>query len=477
VLVYTTDLELHYTWIHGPIHGIEVTGLIGKRDEDVLPFDDVAELVDFKKQVLESEQSDSKEIKVLINKQRKVYDMYAEPQYDAMGALIGLIVAGIDITERKQIENQLRYQALIVENVHDAVIAVTPNGDITSWNKEAEQLWGWKASEVLGKRVTEVITLETTSEAFQSAQKQWEEGSLSVEGILQHDRSHNEFYIDATIAPLKDASGATRGFVAAVRDVTGRVKAEAALQTYTEKLAQSNQELENFAFIASHDLQEPLRKVRLFSNYLVESAASKLDEEELEFLHRMDRAAARMSALIENLLTYSRLDSQERKFKLVPLSEAAAEALSNLEVRIERSRATIEVGDLPVIQADPLQMRQLLQNLIGNAIKFCPPGVAPRVKVSSRLLPATREQGERVEISVQDWGIGFDESMLDHLFKPFTRLVGRSQYEGSGIGLAICRKICERHGGSVTASSQKGKGSTFIVTLPVTQAQSIHTEG
>jgi PAS domain S-box-containing protein len=267
-----------------------------------------------------------------------------------------------------------------------------------------------------------------------------------------------------------DEHGKTVRIVGVALDITHRKEREARLKENASELSRLNQELQDFVFIASHDLQEPLRKIRSFGEMLKSEtgANTSLSEEELLFIERMQLAAGRMQSLIDNLLAYSRVTTQAAPYAPIDLTAAVQEALYTLEHRIEQSGAEVEVAELGTIEADPFQMRQLFENLIGNSLKFVEPGVPPRVKIYSTLKEGDSAP-EQLEISVQDNGIGFDMDLLDQAFKPFTRLVGRSQYDGSGIGLAICRKIVERHGGTITARSQPGQGSTFIVTLPVRQ--------
>ncbi|MBR8834528.1 MAG: GAF domain-containing protein [Stigonema ocellatum SAG 48.90 = DSM 106950] len=232
-----------------------------------------------------------------------------------------------------------------------------------------------------------------------------------------------------------------------------------------QELARSNEELQQFAFIASHDLQEPLRKIKTFSDRLKVSYSDLLTEQARDYLERMQNAVRRMQALIEDLLTLSRVTTKAQPFVSVNLSQVTQEVLSDLELLIQQTRGSVEVGDLSTIQADPLQMHQLLQNLIGNALKFHRQEEPPMVKIYSQTLRG--EDGtELCRIIVEDNGIGFDEKYVERIFNVFQRLHGRSEYDGTGIGLAICRKITERHQGSITARSQPGHGATFIVTLP-----------
>jgi signal transduction histidine kinase len=260
------------------------------------------------------------------------------------------------------------------------------------------------------------------------------------------------------------------------REITERVQAETALQTYAKKLERSNRELQDFAYIASHDMQEPLRKVQAFSDRLQAKYGQTLDDRGRDYLERMQRAAGRMQTLITDLLTYSRVTTKARPFVPVDLARIVHEVLSDLEKRIEQVGGRVEVGDLLTIDADPPQMGQLLQNLIGNALKFHRQDLAPVVRIHAQLLNSQAPQpaGDTAsdgfcQITVQDNGIGFDEKYLDRIFQVFQRLHGRGTYEGTGTGLAICRKIVERHDGSITAESKPGEGATFIVTLPVRQ--------
>jgi light-regulated signal transduction histidine kinase (bacteriophytochrome) len=219
-------------------------------------------------------------------------------------------------------------------------------------------------------------------------------------------------------------------------------------------------------------LQEPLRKVQGFGDRLKVKYGPLLGDEGREWIGRMQNAAGRMQVMLNDLLEYSRVTTKAEPFSSVDLNEVLAGVILDLEVRIEETQGQVEVGDLPTIQADPQQMRRLLQNLVSNSLKFHQPGTAPIVKVTAETPnPEKRNGGEWIQIAVEDNGIGFEEKYLDQVFLPFQRLHGRSEYEGNGIGLAICRKIVERHRGSLTARSAPGQGAKFIITLPVRQPQ------
>jgi signal transduction histidine kinase len=242
-----------------------------------------------------------------------------------------------------------------------------------------------------------------------------------------------------------------------------------ALERRAAELARSNSELEHFASIASHDLQEPLRKVRTFTEQITVTESDRLSEKGKDYLDRANGAAARMQKLIEDLLKYSRVATHGRPFESVDLNDITSEVLDDLEVQVERTGAHVHVGELPTISADPLQMRQLMQNLISNALKFRREGTAPEVTITGAV------QDGSATVSVADNGIGFDPQYRRRIFRVFERLNGRSEYPGTGIGLALCRRIVERHGGTVIADSTEGAGATFTVTLPLTQTAEVLT--
>ncbi len=259
------------------------------------------------------------------------------------------------------------------------------------------------------------------------------------------------------------------------RDITDRRQAEEKLRDFTARLERSNRELQDFAYVASHDLQEPLRKVTVFGDRLKTKFSPALGDEGRDYLDRMLKATDRMQSLINDLLTYSRVASKPQGFAAVDLAEAAREVVSDLEGRIEQVNGKVEIGALPVIEAESLQIRQLFQNLIGNALKFHRPGTKPRVTIEAAYfaqpahLTADGKPHPMIRLTVADNGIGFDEKYAERIFQVFQRLHSRAAYEGTGMGLAIARKIVERHHGSIAAQSKPGEGTTFIITLPIKQ--------
>jgi signal transduction histidine kinase len=247
------------------------------------------------------------------------------------------------------------------------------------------------------------------------------------------------------------------------RNLQQREQVEKTLKEFTAKLERSNRELQDFASVASHDLQEPLRKIQAFGDRLRVKYTEVLGVDGKDYLNRMLNASARMQTLINDLLTFSRVTSKAQPFVPVDLAKITREVLSDLEVRIQETGGRVEVGEMLNIDADPLQMRQLLQNLIGNALKFHRDETPPLVKLHSNRLNGNGD----CQIVIEDNGIGFDEKYVERIFVVFQRLHGREKYAGTGIGLAVCRKIAERHGGNITASSKPGQGATFTVTLPI----------
>lgn len=261
------------------------------------------------------------------------------------------------------------------------------------------------------------------------------------------------------------------------QEIAERKRVERALELKTKELSRSNSELEQFAYIVSHDLQEPLRKVMAFGDRLLDKCGETISNDGKEYISRMQNASQRMKTLITDLLVFSRLRTKAQPFIPVDLAKIGREVVSDLEIKIEQTGGTVTLGELPTIDADPLQMRQLFQNLIGNALKFHRKGDAPVVDVQVCMLD-NQENGSGgnghtalCQITFEDNGIGFDEKYADRIFGVFQRLHGRDEYEGTGIGLSICQKIVERHEGTIQAKSAPGKGAKFIITLPMKQSK------
>lgn len=269
------------------------------------------------------------------------------------------------------------------------------------------------------------------------------------------------------ILPVKEENGVVFAALIVSEDIGIFNFSKDELRNKIYELESSNQSLEQFAYVASHDLQEPLRKIRAFGDRLQSKYGDQLEESGRDYISRMQNAASRMQKLIDDLLKYSRVGRFQEPFQEVDLQHVASRALEDLEGRIEESGASVEVKDLPVIHGDPGSLEQLFLNLLSNAIKFKKPETTPRIKIWAE----AQEDSSVVKynIFVEDDGIGFDEKYLDRIFNIFQRLHGRNEYAGTGIGLAICRKIVDMHNGTVYAKSTPGEGATFVVTLPKIQ--------
>ncbi len=282
-------------------------------------------------------------------------------------------------------------------------------------------------------------------------------GENKVQGAISIAKDKENFFTDAD-AELLALLAAQAGIA------LNNARLHEDVQRRSHELVRSNQDLQDFAYAASHDMQEPLRKIQTFGDRLQSRYANQLDERGLDYLERMQQAAARMQTLVVDLLAYSRVTTQARPFAPVDLNEVLTAVLADLDMRIEETNAMIQLDYLPTIDADATQMRQLFLNLLSNALKFIEPGRSPVIDIQNQ----SAERGN-VTISVRDNGIGFEEKYLDRIFGVFQRLHGRQEYSGTGVGLAVCQKIVQRHGGSITAHSQLGQGATFLITLPAHQ--------
>ncbi|MBN1869189.1 MAG: PAS domain S-box protein [Candidatus Omnitrophica bacterium] len=391
-----------------------------------------------------------------------------------------------EIAERRKVEEELRqdreYVASILETANQAFVGSDSEGLITNWNRCAEKTFGWLSKEVVGRRLSDVIFPRSVRADYERDIKHFlatGEGAFlnkTQESMGLH-RGCRPFPIEMTIWHHK--IGQQRHFFAFISDITERRRSEKLIFQKVEELNRSNRELEEFAYIASHDLQEPLRKVKTFGDRLIQKYKDVLEEQGRDYLMRMESAINRMQTLINDLLTYSRVTSRAQPFTLIDLNGILHEVLSDLEIKTEETNAQIHVDDLPAIEADPVQMRQLFQNLIGNALKFCKPEVPPCVEIR-RVVDVPREEDtddapgidkETCIIRVIDNGIGFEEKYKKQIFRVFQRLHGRKEYTGTGIGLAVCRKIVIRHGGLIEAESVPEKGSTFTIILPLRQSK------
>jgi PAS domain S-box-containing protein len=411
--------------------------------------------------------------------QEGAQDYLIKGQIDTRGLLRFLRYA----VERNTMEEALfveRERAQVTLNsIGDAVACTDISGNITFLNVVAEELTGWSLLEAAGRPMAEVIQIldatsrHTIPDPMAMAVGQDRTVHLPAHSVLIR-RDGFETPIEDSVAPIHDRDERAAGAVIVFRDVSAARLSQLQLTAVSEELERSNRELQDFAAIASHDLQEPLRKIQAFGDRLAERSSGALDEEGSDYLRRMTNAAARMQSLINDLLEYSQVTIRPEPPRPVDLGLVVSEVLSDLDERIRTSGGLVHVGALPTILASPLQMRQLFQNLIANALKFHPAGIAPEVHIEAisrgdrRGSSGRRDRLPRWEIRVTDNGIGFDEQHVEKIFAPFQRLHGRSAYEGTGMGLAICRRIVAMLGGTISATSKPGAGATFLITLPRT---------
>ncbi len=353
-----------------------------------------------------------------------------------------------------------------------AIVAITDKrGIITYVNKKFCDISKYSREELIGKTHQIINSHYHSKEFFIEMWKTISQGKV-WEGEVRNRAKDGSFYwVNTTIVPFLDAQGSPEQYVAVRYEITERKQFEEQLKIYAKKLEISNKELQDFASVAAHDLQEPLRKIQSFSDRLVTKAKEQMSEETFDYVDRIQNSAHRMQVLIDDLLTYSRVTTKSSPFAVINLNAIVAQVASDLEVRIEQCHGKVVWENLPSLEADPTQMRQLFQNLISNALKFKKSDLNPLVTVTAKIFdnsPLGRP-GPACQITIQDNGIGFDEKYLDRIFTIFQRLHGRHEYEGTGIGLAVCRKIVDRHGGFITAASIPNQGATFIVTLPLKQ--------
>ena len=363
-----------------------------------------------------------------------------------------------DVTERMQSEAALARLAAIVESSADGIVAVDPAGHISDWNAGAEALFGYTAAEAIGQGLTLTAPEDEHAEHLQ----RWAEaaaGRPQVYETFLRRKDGSRFRALLTLFPIRSRRGERLGVSTIVHDVTDSYEARRRLERSTEELARSNSDLEQFAYVASHDLQEPLRMVTGFMGLLQMEYGTTLGDEADTYIGFAVDGARRMQGLIDDLLTYSRVGSQAGSLVAVALADVATSVRLNLRTLIEETGASIGQGDLPTVTADPHQMGQLYQNLIGNAIKFHGDR-PPRIE-----LGAERKQ-EEWHLYVRDHGIGIPAEHRDNIFVIFRRLHSREEYPGSGIGLAVCKRIVERHRGRIWVETTAGGGCTFWFTLP-----------
>ena len=410
-------------------------------------------------QVLKSAEPFSSESQIAFQAGSIWLETQLVPMLDEAGKVGSVMGVSRNITERIRAEEEASFLASIIQASKDAIIGKTLDGIIISWNQGAEKMYGYTANEIKGRNVSILAAPDRTDEIPQLIEE------IKHDVLIRHldtvRMRKNRTLIDISIAlsPIKDATGKITGIATIARDITERKLAEGRLNKAMDDLARSNTELERFAYVASHDLQEPLRMVTSYLQLLERRYKDKLDGDALEFINYAVDGSNRMKTLINDLLAYSRVGTRGKVFTLTDCEEILVNVLNTLQISIKESKGKVTHDPLPKVMADDTQLESLFQNLIGNAIKFHGKKI-PRIHVG------VKKDGKNWVFSVSDNGIGIDPQFFERIFIIFQRLHNREEYPGTGIGLAISKRIVERHGGRIWIESQPNKGSTFFFTLP-----------
>jgi len=384
------------------------------------------------------------------------------------GEIMGISAIVRDITEGKKaeralIESEERLNATI-KSSPDSIISSDLNLDIISCNQASMDMYGASSEELIGLNALELIDPKdrpTLIEAAKIALSEERSVTLELNSVTLDGKK--VFPVEISGNSIRDAEGKPTGFVAITKDITERKSAEKERETLIGELERSNQELQQFAYIASHDLQEPLRTISSFTQLLARRYKGQIDKDADEFIDFIVDGTNRMQAMIKDLLKYSRVQTRGEEFKPTDVQNALDQALFNLKVTIDENNAEITHDKLPIITADEKQLIQLFQNLIGNAIKFKKPDEPPKIHILSK----KDEENKEYILGVSDNGIGMDQQYAGRIFELFQRLHTRDEYKGTGIGLAVAKKIVERHSGRIWVESELGAGSTFYFTIPL----------
>ncbi len=395
----------------------------------------------------------------------------------------GTVGIRTDITELKERERQvleftdelrrknIHFEAAL-DNMVQGLCMFAPDQTLIVCNKRYLEMYGFSPDVVKpGIKLHEIMEYSVsignyTREDADRAKAERPDHARQREQATLKQRLSDGRVIAVLHQPMADGTS-----IATYQDITDLERSQQRLAQYTRQLEVSNRELQDFAYVASHDLQEPLRKIETFGDRLLSKYSDDLPEAGQKYVERMQNATSRMRLLINDLLSYSRVTTNAKPFNPIDLNACLDGVVGDLQIRIEESDAQVLYEGLPTVSADGTQMRQLLQNLVGNALKFQRPGVKPVVKVTARILAGDLldEMPSMCELRISDNGIGFDNKYKAQIFTIFQRLHGRNEYEGTGIGLATVRKIVERHNGMIDADGVEGEGATFIVTLPLKQ--------
>lgn len=426
---------------------------------------------------------------------RTYFNFVYQPSFDEQKKVDGILVHAVEVTDqvlaRHQVEEIANLNKSITDNASTGLLIMDINHMCTFMNPAAEKITGYTFEQIkkLNKPLHAILHYKKADGSPYPIEECATSQAIDKQRLIHAEdmfvRKDGSMYPVAMSSSPIMYEGVSVGIVQEIRDISREKQAEEEilqlnrelearvdertqeLTAANKELGRSNEELQDFAYVASHDLQEPLRKIAAFSNLLEEDYRDILPPEAHVYLQGLKKSSVRMRTLINDLLTYSRVTTQAQPYETIDLHKITLEVIDDLQSRIDETKAAINVGKLPKLEADPLQMRLLLQNLLSNALKYSKTDEPPIVRIYSE------NKGGWCTIYVSDNGIGFNEQYLDRIFTIFQRLHGKSDYEGTGVGLAITKKIVDRHGGTITAQSSPGKGSTFMVRLPLKQNKDI----
>jgi len=404
----------------------------------------------------------------------KYFEIDYIPLRNQTGVYAVMIVAH-DITQRIHAEHEINEQKafaeMLIENSPYMIMAYDRQLKITAWNKKTAEHTGIAKTDAIGNSLMELLPEYDNEHWLDMINDVLSNGKSYHFPKIQF--SYKPGYGESFVAPLYNSYNEVDGLLTITHDITELVEMTSVLEQRNKDLQKTNEELSSFAYVASHDLQEPLRKIQIFSKRIMEGEENILSETGKDYFDRMKKAAERMQLLIEDLLMYSRTGSLSRKLETIPLSEIVDEVKENLKDEINQKQATIIAENLCDCSVIPFQFRQLIHNLFGNSLKFSSPERAPVITVESKIdtganlgQPFLDRDKKYCYISISDNGIGFNPEFNEQIFGLFQRLHGKNEYPGTGIGLSICKKIVENHNGVMIASGEPGKGATFHIYIP-----------